>query len=85
MKRPIKDKELVNKIKSDFFILLGDRCFKQLCVDNNLIYYDMYYAVYRSKIVNVEIFNLLIKKLGYEKEFKVSAELVDLPTKIVEV
>jgi hypothetical protein len=85
MKRPIKDKELVNKIKRDFFILLGDRCFKIFCLDNDLNYENMYYAVYRSQIANVEIFNLLIKKLGYEKEFKVSAELVDLPTKIVEV
>jgi len=72
----LTDKDEVNEAKSMFLKALGDRCFKQVCVNNNLDYNDMHYAMFRSKYFDIVIANIILEKACTGKQIKNTIQLV---------
>jgi len=74
----LTDKDEVNEAKSMFLMALGDRCFRRVCISNELDYDNMHYAMFRSKYFDLKTANLILEKAGTGKQIKNTIQLVEV-------
>ncbi len=74
----LTDKDEVNEAKSMFLEAFGDRCFKHVCLSNELDYDNMHYAMFRSKYFDLKTANLILEKSGTGKQIKNTIQLTEI-------
>lgn len=74
----LTDKDEVNEAKSMFLMALGDRCFRRVCIKNDLNYQNMHHAMFRSKIFDLKTANLILEKAGTGKQIKNTIQLTEI-------